>query len=592
MKFLHKYGTRSIEIRRARRELYFRLSLMAAFILFLAGMVVIAKFRPRLNEASASRLPDTANVGDPLTNPELVLRRAEVKTLSEDFEESRAAGSVGPEELEILREAIDNQREVIRFRGSDIAPKSDLEKLEALLTRYDEEMGDFLIAQSKGLETRATELYESGSREEGLGSLIRARNLQVEVNQQYPRSSKRDPSRLYRLEKRILAWQTEPLAAEADLLRQAALEKAREGRYETARKEMRKALELQQTLNERYRESRHASIARLREFQNSWTEIQVAEDRDRILRLLDEAESALLTEQSPRALAQATEAETLNNRIAARFPSLARETRERSDRILSLKDTAASLPAFEEIQLLRDSVRRMLRKKEIEPFRKAVSDWQRALRQFLRRYPESRFRKHLHPSEAAFLHRKRDQIPGLLATVHAGLKPVPGFRNLHLYITEVPQSLYALISDDNPSSSQSPDLPVDSVTWEEAQLFLDRLSWVLGHPADLPSRPILTRARGNLATENLERQTWNSANSARTTQPVGTSEANSLGFYDLLGNVSEWIANDKPDPRRVIAIGGSARQDLLRLASVPEENRSPDERNRFIGFRFMVQMPE
>lgn len=592
MKFLYKYGTRSIEIRRARRELYFRLGIVVAVALFLAGMTVIAKFRPRLDESSASSLPDTANVGDPLTNPELVLRRAEVKALSESFEKNLAEESADLEDLEILREAIEHQREVIRFRGSDIAPKTDLEKLESLLTRYDEEMGDFLIAQSEGMETRANEFYETGSREEALRFLVRARNLQEEVNQQYPRSSNRDPSRLYRLEKRVLTWQTEPLAEEADLLRQTALEKAREGRYEGARTEMREALELQQTLNERYRESRYASLARLREFEHSWTEVQVAEDRDRILRLLDEADSALVTEQSQRALVQATEAEVLNNRIAARFPSLIRETRERSDRILALKDTAASLPAFEEIRSLRESVRSMLRSSDMEPFRKAVSDWQRALQQFVRSYPESRFLGNLNQSEAAFLHRKRDQIPGILATVHAGLKPVPGHRNLRLYTTEVPQSLYTLINDDNPSSSQGPNLPVDSVTWEDARLFVKQLSWVLGHPASLPSRALLADARGDLATQDLEKQTWNSINAFRTTQPVGTSKPNPLGFYDLLGNVSEWIADSSPDPRRVVALGGSAREDLLRLATVPEESRSPDERNRFTGFRFTVQLPD
>ncbi|MFO7724988.1 MAG: SUMF1/EgtB/PvdO family nonheme iron enzyme [Oceanipulchritudo sp.] len=592
MKFLHKYGTRSIEIRRARREIYFRLSLVAAVILFLAGMIIIAKFRPRLNDASASSLPDTANVGDPMNNPELILRRAEVEALSKDFEKSLEEGPIDLEDLDILREAIRHQREVIRFRGSDIAPKADLEQLEKLLTKYDEEMGDFLFAQSESLASRAAGLQEAGDDEEALKLLLRARNLQEEVNEQYPRSSRRDPSRLYRLDKRVLAWQTRPMAEEADTLRREALAKAREGRHEAARNTMKEALELQQALNEAYRQSRYASMARLREFENSWTEIQVAEDRERILRLIDEAESALVTDQSGRALAQATEAEALNNRILSRFPSLAREARERSERILTLKDTAASIPAFEEIQSLRESVRDMLRSSDTEPFRKAVSDWQRALQRFVRTYPESRFLERLHQAEAAFLHRKRDVIPGILATVHAGLRPVPGHRNRHLFTTEVPQSLYALVNDENPSNSQNPSLPVDSVTWEEARLFVDRLSWILGHKAALPSRAILASARGEATVPNLERQTWNSGNTSRTTQPVGSSEPNPLGFHDLLGNVSEWIDSDTDNPRRVIAVGGSAREDLLRLAAVPEENRFPDERNRYIGFRFTVQLPD
>jgi hypothetical protein len=59
----------------------------------------------------------------------------------------------------------------------------------------------------------------------------------------------------------------------------------------------------------------------------------------------------------------------------------------------------------------------------------------------------------------------------------------------------------------------------------------------------------------------------------------------------LLGNVAEWLdSGQDDDPERVVAIGGSARDSLLRLAGIPEESRSPTERNRFVGFRFAVKL--
>jgi formylglycine-generating enzyme required for sulfatase activity len=83
---------------------------------------------------------------------------------------------------------------------------------------------------------------------------------------------------------------------------------------------------------------------------------------------------------------------------------------------------------------------------------------------------------------------------------------------------------------------------------------------------------------------------WSTANSNRTTQPVQSLDPNDFGFHDLLGNVAEWLASSSDGiPDRVVAIGGSVRDSSSRLASIPEEARQPTERNRFVGFRFIVR---
>lgn len=591
MKFLHKYGTRTNEVRRARRELYFRLSLVLAVLLFFAAMVVITKFRPRLDEEQARRIPTPSNMGDPMTNPQLILLRAEIDDQVAVFQDSLEGREVDLENLERLEEAIAKQREVIRLRGSEIAPKADLERLEHLLSLYDEHMGQFLIAQSLNFEERAHALMEARQYTDAVEALTRARNLQEEVNELYPRASARDSTRLHRLNNQVTAWQTRPIADEADFLKDRAYSLVAEGRYQEAREKIQQALDKQKLLNEDHRDSRYATLARLRQMESAWKEIQAAEDVDRVNRLMKEATAALDSEQTVLALARAEEAEILQRRIMERYPEVAAANAELLGEIQSLEDTAASLPAFNRIQDMQKEVRDILRTRRMGDFKNAVSEWLRATRDFQRAYPGSRFAQEINDAEVTFLHVKREEIPTILETLYANLVPVPGQGRMHLYRTEIPQALYTRITGENPSSSKDPQLPVESVTWREAKDFADKLGWIMARQVSLPSRELFNSALGTMARNQLDRRVWSSENSDRNTQPVGTSEPNDLGFHDLLGNVSEWIDASSEEPQdRVLASGGSARDTTIRLATMPEESREPSERNRFVGFRIAVDM--
>lgn len=591
MKFLYKYGTRSNEVRRARRELYFRMVLLLAVVLFFAGMVLITKFRPRLDEEQSANLPKVANTGDPFNNPALIRLRAEVGDMMSKFDEQTAAAGVDEEALALLEDAIATQRDVIRMRGSEIAPKADLDRLEELLTLYDEEMGRFLIAQSTRLEEEAAAQYEARLYEEALDTLKRSRNLQETVNEQYPRSTYRSSTRLHRMNNKILTWTTKPVADQADALKEKAFVLVEENRYAEAREAIQEALEIQQELNETNRGSRFATIARLRQFEEAWKQIQAAEDNNRVERLIEESRSALATEQIELAISKAEQAETIQQGLRGRFPTQRRFSESRLEEIRTLKDTAASQPSFLKIRQMQSEVRELLRSQKMDAFKNAVSEWLRAARNFARNYPRSQFAEQVDDEEVAFLHEKREEIPTLLETVYGNLGPVPGYPDLLLYRTEVSQILYSRVMNETPSSAEGSQLPVDSVTWMEANQFARRLSWILARPVSLPSRDIFRSVLGEPGSAELREQAWSSQNTARETQPVGSTAPNEYGFYDLLGNVAEWLGEEQDNrPERVVAIGGSARDSLARLATVPEESRSPTERNRFVGFRITVQM--
>jgi formylglycine-generating enzyme required for sulfatase activity len=173
----------------------------------------------------------------------------------------------------------------------------------------------------------------------------------------------------------------------------------------------------------------------------------------------------------------------------------------------------------------------------------------------------------------------------------------------------VTQAQWEAVMEENPSHTKGAKWPVENVSWDDCQLFIERLNRETGKNIyRLPTEAEWEYAcrAGSITAysfgddrKQLGDYGWHSANSEGEIHPVGQKTPNPWGFYDMYGNVWEWckdwyatyprgLATDPEGPssgsERVLR-GGGWFDGALRCRSGFRSYFLPNFRSSFFGFR-------
>ena len=159
---------------------------------------------------------------------------------------------------------------------------------------------------------------------------------------------------------------------------------------------------------------------------------------------------------------------------------------------------------------------------------------------------------------------------------------------------EVTQKVFEAVAKYNPSSFRKANRPVESVTWEQATAFCEKLNQFEDTAGKLPkgfhyTLPSESQWDTFSADANIDLAATSRTTTLSSTQDVGASEPNKYGLYDTIGNVWEWCTDAMDENGAHSLRGGSWLSSTENFPNAETRTAGAAKySDRFTGFRVVL----
>jgi len=567
----HQVTTIGAEERRLRRR---RLGLIAAVVAVgLAGAAwAFSEWR---SEQSAA--------GEAILAAQAVLA-GRVGQLEKRYRVLTAEGRVNAEALAALDEAIKAERERQQLGGR--TNREEQRFLEGLERERDDWLGRAALPRLASLEAAAQAMRDAGDTTAAVENLRQALALQRAINGGSAAAAVKDYVRETRLAQALVVAEVEPLRSAV----QTALGRAKAGEaaqdWLAVRVAYTEARTAQIALNQKYPGTRFADTQALNRIESELASLQAADGEGEVRRQTARAEAAVAAgraEEAGAAYTAARDAQAKLNRDFARsrFASAAalEELEGKRETLLAAKELAA-------LNAKTEAIAAALRSRQVTETTALVAAATEAAERLRRDWPRSARSLDGLGLRLAYLSLRGADLGAIQDEVSGRLESLPKGRGRRMLATEVSQELYLRVMNTNPSRNPGRSQPVDSVSWRDAQEFCERLGWIMGRRVRLPTEAEWRAAAG----ADTGRENWTKETSGGRSRDVGKAAANHAGFFDLFGNVAEWLEPGEAKSAVAPVAGGSFLDGVADIAARPIERMDKGERLRQVGFRLVVDM--
>lgn len=400
----------------------------------------------------------------------------------------------------------------------------------------------------------------SGREAEALKGWRVAFKLQQQLNRSGAEARLKDFARELQLAQRIERADLAPLvetvhAADARVAKATAAEE-----WEKVAQALTDARAAQLTINQNFPRAPEANLGAVARYES-----ELARFAERAKRAESEvretgADAAAAARRWDDASAWYAEAQALQRELNERAPQSRFASAERGEELERKKQTALSAKAIAEVRTLDGEAAALLRKRQTYAASERVAAALAKLAEVEANWPKSGQVDEALKLKLGFLQHQQEKLRGWQDEIYARLLPMSQRDGGWVLRGPVEQPLYAGVMTANPSRQRDEARPVESLTWNEAQEFCQRVSWMLGANVRLPT------------AAELEAMVQNGNGGATAGEEL----------YAQRGGVAEWLQAD------LNAVEAPVREmeESARVRLTEKKSRAADR-----GFRFVVELP-